>query len=647
MNTKVGKMTVVNEQPNKNMLQMKIVEPIKNDGPFESLRDPYVMPNVPFPHGKDFEEAPIKLSSMYRPDKNPIATQHLVTLAGEKLAELLIRQTKTEATIAKKEAKEAQIRLDKAKHEHERQLEKFSEENKKAQEMPSQEATEKHLRQIVVHSGYDPRSAHYLRKALEARNAWNPKFFKKLKDYHLNEVAQLPGVPDDVMKTFKEVWMRLSKEGNAELEAAAADIAKSRAKTADVDVAKAKKNAAFALIQFCAAITGDEEIDNGRAAEQSLEDIAGITLASVVRDLINRFQEVSSIPGLKASTKQKISNVWDKISMKIPGAITPELRSGLQKTDLTLMQLLEELLADSGPESLADMFIPETAEQLYEAWCAVKGGDGCESFKDKFHGDSDDASLTASLSKIAIRKDTTNPTTSSSAQTLSLAQIADEMTKHHGSVAAIEGLSEQAKRTLQQAWEKSGGSNILLTAEERAAEAHEKAKIAAEQAARADALATGKSKSEQIAAAKYAREEMSGDEDDDDAFVLLEAHLEKIESISSNFKSCNHGVHAEVVSALAAMEKVKDLFEASRAALSQARKKVRHESLRLQDAEGAIEETQKREGLSKEEFDAKQSDEKLMGGSPTDLMGPPNVPIEFSGPSREEMIRRTMESVGQ
>jgi hypothetical protein len=619
-NTK-GQSVVIDHDTGNDIVRMKVLKPILKEGAFESLRDPMVAQGEKFPRGKDFDETPRVLSDMYNLDANPIATQHIVTLASEKLAELIIAQTKADAKRKMATAVDAQNKLNMAKKHYRAAIKRFSEEDKKAKAVPSPEETERHMKRIVVHSGYDPRSAHYLRVALEARNAWKPEFFMHLNQYKLNEVTTMPGVPEDVMTTFKEVWMRASKEGNAELKAANAKVAKATSDTAQKDQIESKKAAALELINFCKDVAGNADDSDSAAAEENLRDVSGVTLPSVAKSLIERFGAVASIPGLTSATRQVLSNAYDRATVAEQKGVShkdavEQINDVFEESGLTLMKLLEELLSDSGIEALTDMFVPETAEQLAEAWCNVKGGEGCAEF-------------------MAYRGKKGQP---QQGGTPSLANIAADLVASHGAVSAIPGLSNSAKAALQDAWEKSGAAQNLLTAEERAAEAERVAAQAAADAAAAEALAQGKSKTEQEAIAAKARSQFA-DIDHADPLVMLEGHLEKIEGISSGFSACNHGVHAEVVAALAALKSVKEAMAAALGALDATRDKEHNEALELKNAESIIQDKENHHGMS-------QADESLIGGSPDDLMGPANVPIKFSGPTREEMIRRTMASVG-
>ena len=113
------------------VIQLKVTKPIVKEGAFEALRDPKITRDEKFPRGKDFEEAPRKLSDMYWLDANPIATQHVVTLASEKLSELIIAQHKAEAEDLKERAENAAARLKQAKKHYFDQVKRFSEENEK------------------------------------------------------------------------------------------------------------------------------------------------------------------------------------------------------------------------------------------------------------------------------------------------------------------------------------------------------------------------------------------------------------------------------------------------------------------------------------------------------------------------------------
>lgn len=612
---------VIDHDTGNDVVRLKVVKPIVKEGAFEALRDPLVTQGEKFPRGKDFEEMPRVLSDMYNLDAHPIKTQHIVTLASTKLAELLIAQTKADAKHKMMVAEAATDKLNRAQEHYRTQIKRFSEEDIKAKAIPSEEETERHMKRIVVHSGYDPRSAHYLRTALEARNAWNSEFFMHLNQYKLNEVTTMPGVPEDVMTTFKEVWMRASKEGNAELKAADAKVAIENSEKAKEEQAESKKAAALELINFCRDVAGNADDSDSKAAEENLRDVSGVTLTSVAKSLSERFGTVASIPGLTGATRKVLSDTYDRaVLAEKSGAshkdIVEQINDSFEKSELTLMKLLEELLSDSGIEVLTDMFVPETAEQLAEAWCSVKGGQGCAEFME-YRG------------KGQQQRQRDAP---------SLANIAADLVASHGAVAAIPGLSDSAKVALQDAWEKSGAAQNLLTAEERAAEAERAAAQAAADAAAADALAQGKSKKEQEAAAAKVRGQFA-EIDHTDPLVLLEGHLGKIEGISSRLAACDHGVHAEVVAALAALKSVKEAMAAALGALDATRDKEHSEALELKIAESEKEKKENQNGVS-------QADESLIGGSPDDLMGPPNVPIAFSGPTREEMIRRTMESVG-
>ena len=209
--------------------------------------------------------------------------------------------------------------------------------------IPSPEETERHMKRIVVHSGYDPRSAHYLRLVLEARNAWNPEFFMRLHSYTLNEVTTMPGVPKDVMTTFKEVWMRASKEGNAELKAADAQVAKTAAKEAKKKEVEAKRMSALKLIDFCKDVTENADDSKSTAAEENLRDVYGVTLPSLAKALIQRFGSVASIPGLSAASRQILSDVQDRATLLEAKGESPktvlEQMNDLDRSELTVMKL--------------------------------------------------------------------------------------------------------------------------------------------------------------------------------------------------------------------------------------------------------------------------------------------------------------------
>ena len=226
-----------------------------------------------------------------------------------------------------------------------------------------------------------------------------------------------------------------------------------------------------------------------------------------------------------------------------------------------------------------------------------------------------------------------------------LADIAAHLVANHGTVAGIPGLSESAKAALQDAWEKSGAAENLLTAEERAAQAENAASQAVADAAAAAAFAEGKNKTEQKAIVKKVQAQFA-EIDHADPLILLESHLEKIQHTSSRFEACDHGVHAEVIAALAALKSVKEAMASALSALDATRDKEHHEALKLKRANDLLQDSKKSQGMSQSQLTAQEADEALIGGNPDDLMGPPNVPIEFSGPSKEEMIRRTMQSVG-